>query len=188
MNPGNKRGVSAIIGYVMLVAIVIAISIGVYTWMRSYIPSEALACPDGVSVSVPDYSYNCSSHQLNFTLENSGTFSIAGYLVKATNNSAQTIATIDLTKYYADQSKISANLIFYGSYASGVNSIGPSGDKDGSGNPTYITANEFNGIPDKYGDLVRLEITPVRWVTYNGQLKYSVCSNAKILEKISCLG
>ncbi len=186
MDSKNKRGVSAIIGYVMLIAIVIAISIGVYTWMRSYIPSEAIACPDGVSVSLTDVSYNCTAHQLNFTLENSGTFSIAGYLVKATNNSAQTIATIDLTQYYADQSKISANTIFYGSYTSGANGIGPLGDKDSLGNPTYITYNEFNGIPDKYGDLVRLEITPVRWATYNGQLKYSVCSNAKISEKIIC--
>ncbi len=180
----NKRGVSAIVGYIMLVAIVIAISVGVYTWMKSYIPSEALTCPDGVSVSVPDYYYNCTAHKLNFTLENSGTFSIAGYLVKATNNSAQTIATIDLTKYYSGSGTVEANAVLY--ISRGLNAIGPLGDKDSNGNPTYLTSNELDGIDGKYGNLTRIEITPVRYVNYKGQLKYSVCSSAKISEKVSC--
>jgi len=43
----NKRGVSIVIGYVLLIAISIVISILVYQALKTYVPKEALECSDG---------------------------------------------------------------------------------------------------------------------------------------------
>ena len=51
MNTKNKKGVSEIIGYILLVAIVVTISIFVYQWLKTYVPQDAISCPDGVSLS-----------------------------------------------------------------------------------------------------------------------------------------
>ncbi len=79
----NKRGVSEIIGYILLIAIVVVVSIFVFQWLKSYVPQSALTCPEGTTVSIPEYKYDCTANMLNFTLENDGTFSIAGYFIHA---------------------------------------------------------------------------------------------------------
>jgi len=178
MNLKNKRGVSVIIGYVMLIAIVIAISVGIYHWMKSYVPQDALTCPDGTSVSIPDYIYDCSSNQLNFSLKNTGTFSVAGYFIKATNNSNQNIATINLVPYYTGIGTVAKNSILFSGYLSGLNPRDP-------GSTIPLKNNGFN-LPSSINHLVTIEITPARYVTYNNQVRFSTCGNAKISEKVSC--
>ena len=79
----NKKGVSEIIGYILLIAIVVAISVFVYQFLKSYVPKESLTCPDGVTLLIPDYKYNCLENLLNFTVQNEGTFSIGGYFIHA---------------------------------------------------------------------------------------------------------
>ncbi len=174
----NKRGVSVIIGYILLVAIVVAISVGVYTWMKSYVPQDALQCPDGVSVSIPDYTYDCATNQLNLSIQNSGTFSIAGYFIKATNNSGLTLATIDLTPYYHGTGSLANNAILFSSYLSGLNSKDPGAKVPQEGN-TF-------SIPSYYGKILRIEITPARYVTYNNKIRFATCGNAIVSERLSC--
>ena len=66
----NRKGISVMIGYILLIAIAIVISVVVYQWLKTYIPTEPLKCSDGVSVFVEDYTYNCTTNQFNFTLKN----------------------------------------------------------------------------------------------------------------------
>jgi hypothetical protein len=183
----NKRGVSVIIGYVMLIAIVITISLLVYQWMKSYVPQEALQCPDGVSVVLQDYKYDCTSGNslLNFSLVNQGTFSVAGYFIKASNDSSQEIATTDLTPYYIGQdqalSGAAGNIILFGPCDTKLcNLLSPGKSRDMLDNAFNLSKYNFPGQV-KY-----IEITPIRFIDYKGQNRLASCSSATITEKISC--
>jgi len=76
---GNRRGISEIIGYVILISITLAMSLIVYAWLKTYIPSDAPKCSDGVSVFLQNYTYDCSVQNLTVNLKNNGRFDLAGY-------------------------------------------------------------------------------------------------------------
>ncbi|HTZ41860.1 MAG TPA: archaellin/type IV pilin N-terminal domain-containing protein [Candidatus Omnitrophota bacterium] len=176
----NKRGVSEIIGYVLLIAIVVVISIFVYQWLKSYVPQSALTCPDGTAVSISNYKYNCAANanNLSFTLSNDGTFSIAGYFIHASNNSNQTIATIDLSNYYTGPGDNGGGSILLGA----GNNLEP-GQDEGIGRNTF----NLSMTPAiKTGTLTELEVIPIRYVEYNGKQRVANCGNAKISISLSC--
>src|SRR3989344_2264370 len=95
----QRRGVSNIIGYILLVAIVIALSVLVYGWLKTYIPKESIECRDGTSVSINAYVYDCSNKVLNITLKNSGRFDIAGFYIYGKTTTQEGLATTDLSLY-----------------------------------------------------------------------------------------
>lgn len=80
----NKRALSEILAYVILITMALALSVLVYSWLKCYIPgscgSAAVTCPEGVNVVIKDYS--CVSGQLNVTVENKGLFSADGVVMK----------------------------------------------------------------------------------------------------------
>lgn len=181
----NKRGVSEIIGYVLLMAVVITISVIVYQWLKSYVPQEALACPDGVSVAIPELVYNCSANSLNFTLENTGTFSITGYYIKATNSSTQEIATIDLAKYYAGDAGFVAGSAVQ--FAANNNTVLPGNIEDIKKNANFFNLNKFtNDVKPFPGTIASIEITPIMYVNYNGKKRVASCTSAILDEPIAC--
>ena len=55
----DKRGISIVIGYILLVTVSIAMSILVYQWLKTYVPKEFLECPDGTSILAKEISYDC---------------------------------------------------------------------------------------------------------------------------------
>src|SRR3989338_6029523 len=93
----NKKGISIIIGYVLLISVAIVIGGVTYQWLKSYVPKDSVECPEGVSMYLEKAF--CNNNQLKITLKNNGRFDIEGYFVHASNNSLQEIATIDLSKY-----------------------------------------------------------------------------------------
>ena len=46
----NKKGLSVMIGYVLLVTFAIIISAIVYQQIKTYLPTEDKVCPEGVSL------------------------------------------------------------------------------------------------------------------------------------------
>ncbi len=176
----NKRGVSEIIGYILLIAIVVVISIFVYGWLKTFVPQQSLTCPDGTSVSISNLVYNCTLNTLNFSLDNDGTFSISGYFVHASNDTTQQIPAIDLTPYYMGPSgnKASNSIVF--SY---YNILDP-------GKEESLNVNGYNlslYLPTiATGTINKIEIIPIRYVNYNGKSRTATCSNAKIDIPVSC--
>lgn len=172
----NKRGVSEIVGYILLIAIVVAISIFVYQWLKSYVPKDSLTCPDGTTLLITDYKYNCTANMLNFTLQNEGTFSIGGYFVHA-SNSTQEIATIDLTHYYTGTYDLSSGAISFGF----TNVLDP-----GKIIPKVSNGFNLSIVPPITGTLNKLEITPMRYMVYQGKNRTATCGNARISIPITC--
>jgi len=95
----NKKAVSEIVSYVLLISITFAISGIVYSWLVFYVtPGEEIKCDDGVSLTIRNYEYNCSTKQLNLTLQNRGLFNFDGYIIRVNNQTGSNIGVYSLIK------------------------------------------------------------------------------------------
>jgi hypothetical protein len=166
----NKKGVSVIIGYVLLIVFVIAMGVVIYNWMKTYVPKEDLVCPDEVSLFIKDYS--CDSNELNLTLKNNGMFSVGGYFIRVTDNPQAGLATVD----------ISPNI------TSGGEFLPPSGVKfTGSKNslaPSYDESHLFD-ISHLSG-LYKIEIIPLRWQEQDKRERIATCRTSIVREDLIC--
>jgi hypothetical protein len=77
----NKKGISAMVGYVLLIIIAVALAAGVFTFLRTFIPKERVECPEEIHIVIQDYV--CSSGVLNLTFSNRGLFTVDGVYVRA---------------------------------------------------------------------------------------------------------
>jgi hypothetical protein len=132
----NKRAVSTIVAYVLLISISIALSVLVYNWLKFYIGDEELReCPDGVSVIIQDY--KCVSGEggyLNVTVKNKGRFTIDGFVLRVHN-------------------KTGADMGFYVINNTGV-SIPPGGEATGF----YFFSDTYSG--NKFTTISLVEVQP----------------------------
>ena len=82
----KKNGVSLMVSYVLLVVIALALSIGIYTWLKATANVEPTpACPKGVAIIISDY--NCeTSGEIEITIKNKGTHNISGFVVRVSKN------------------------------------------------------------------------------------------------------
>jgi len=83
----NKRGVSLLVSYVLLITIAVALSVLVYNWLRFYLQdAEVEECKEGISLVIQDYECVLASGgddgSLSLTLKNKGRFNIDGFLLK----------------------------------------------------------------------------------------------------------
>jgi hypothetical protein len=70
----DKRGVSIMIGYVLLIVIAISLSVMVFAYLRLYLPGERLQCPEDVHLVIAEAS--CSGGNVLVTIENRGLRSV----------------------------------------------------------------------------------------------------------------
>jgi len=169
----SKKGVSIMIGYVLLVTFAIIIGLVVYQWMKTYVPQEDLNCPDGVSLFIKDYS--CDSNALTINFRNNGKFNVGGYFIYASNSSGDDIATIDFSGNITGENAIIQSVIKFGAVAPG-NSLEPN--------------EEESHIYDLTGmeDIRLIEILPVRWQEEKNRNILVTCKDAKVRERIECGG
>ena len=78
----DKRGISVIIGYILLISIAIGLSVMVYNWLLNYLPGETAECPDSVHLDLRSLSCQGIHRQLNFTVRNNGHHTFDGFIVK----------------------------------------------------------------------------------------------------------
>ena len=166
----NKRGVSVLIGYVLLVVFVIAMGVVIYNWMKTYVPKEDLVCPDGVSLFIKDYT--CDSDDLTLTLKNNGLFNVGAYFVRVTDTPEAGLATRD----------ISPNITAGGEFLS------PSGVKfTGSENslaPNYDETHVFD--ISHLTNIYTIEIIPLRWQEQDRRKRMVTCRTSIIREELTC--
>jgi hypothetical protein len=147
----SKKGVSVIVEYIFLVTFTIIIGVVVYQWMKTYVPQNDLNCPEGSSILIEDYSYDCTSRILTLTITNNGKFDIGGYFIYATDSLKGELATMDLSQNNTDEeSKRSLPVIKFGGMES-TNLLKP--------NEKEIEIYNLTGTKDIYS----IEIIPIRW-------------------------
>lgn len=167
----SKKGISVIVGYVLLIAFVVALAIIVYQWMESYVPIEELTCPDGVSILIEKY--QCEDNQLILNLRNNGKFNLGGYFVYVTGSPNVNVATIDLSNYTDPSMHLYPTGVKLGGNSSG-NSLLPGQREIEIFNLTNI------------GKIYTIEIIPIRWLKEENRIKLSSCKDEKIRERLVC--
>lgn len=81
----SKKGLSEIVGYVILIIIAVTLAGLVYGWLKLQVPKDKLSCPDSVGIIIKDYACNTGSKTVNITIENRGYFNIDGINARASN-------------------------------------------------------------------------------------------------------
>ena len=132
----QKKGLSNMVAYVLLITITIALSVLVYNWLQFYVGASDLEeCPDGVNLVIQNYT--CSKGQngkVNVTLKNKGLFEVDGFILRV-------------------HDRIDADFGFYTLNSSGsVISVG------GTDSKNYL----FSDYPsDGFTDVTLIEVQPI---------------------------
>jgi len=82
----NKKGLSEVVGYVLLIGVAVSLSVLVYYFIQSYLPKPISECPEGVSIVIQDYSCSTDKNEFNLTVQNKGLFDIDGFILKASDD------------------------------------------------------------------------------------------------------
>ncbi len=133
----NKKGISELVAYVLLISLSIALSIVVYNWLRAYvIPYQPKTCPDGISIIIKDYT--CYSGNITLNLSNKGLFRIDGYIFRINNESDATGNPVGLPINVITTKTLTTPL-----------------------QPGEVTSGSWN-YKTKYAKIVEMEIEPFR--------------------------
>jgi len=83
----NKKAISEIVSYVLLVVLAVVLASAVYVFLKPYAekPLSEDECPDGISIVVERY--NCYNDTINLTLKNRGIFAVNAVRLKIINYS-----------------------------------------------------------------------------------------------------
>lgn len=83
----DKRGLSNLVAYVLLITITISLSVLVYGWLKFYVESEDVVdCPSGVNIVIDGYDCSLSpSKTLEVRLKNKGLFNVDGFVLRFHN-------------------------------------------------------------------------------------------------------
>jgi len=78
----NKKAISGVISYVLFIAIGIGIAMMVYAGLKYYpsIIEPRIACKEGTSLILEDYSFNGDLNILALNLKNNGLFNVDGFI------------------------------------------------------------------------------------------------------------
>ena len=171
----NKKGLSIVISYILLIAISIVMSVIVYQWLKTYIPAQSLQCDQGTSLFITDYNYDCTKSLLNITVENNGKFSINGYFIHVSNKSGEELPSIDISNDIIYGGNYSLNSVMFSLFED--NPLTPDAPRD-------VNLATFN--VSKYGELYKVEIIPVRIEKVNNKKRIVSCSNAEVSSDLTC--
>lgn len=171
LKKSNKKGVSIMIGYVLLVTTAIIMGVIIYQWIKTYVPSDTLECPDGVSLFIKQYSYDCNNSELSLTLKNNGVFSVAGYFIYGSNKTDQELATTDLSNYTNSGEGKGGTVLLA---------------MENSFDPNQEITNVFNLPNSSLGRIYSIDIIPIRFQEENNKRRFVSCGNSKIKEIINC--
>lgn len=175
--PQNKKAVSELISYVLLIVIAIGASVLVYSALKLYIPKPGPTCQDGISLVISDF-YSCkietapNSANLTLSLSNKGKFTVDAAYIRIGRPDQKTtvwINAVNLSQYY----------LYYNS----IKGLPP-----GQETPmqTYkINDRTIQGTsPITIAGPYILEIDPV--IIDKTTKKEAICKNAIITQEITC--
>ena len=170
----NRKGISVMVGYVLLIVFAIVIGAIVFQWLRTYVPAQSLECTEGVSLFIEEAAFNESSKKLDVTIKNNGRFNVAGYFIHVTNESGQELATIDMS---VNLNQSFGGIFFGGSvlFASGgTNSMKPGESEE----------NVFD-VPDEVGEPLSVRVIPARFQEQDNRNRFISCGDSSVIQKIT---
>ena len=168
------------IGYFLLVSFAIIMSAIIYTWLKTYTPSETLECPGSTSFFITSIACG-GNYNLNLTLRNNGKFDIGGYLIRGAITPGQDLAVLDLSGTN-ESAELNTSAGDGGLPLNpGVKFLG----EDNPMKPGEERTNEFIlSLPAT--NIHTVEIIPIRYQEQENKKRLVICGDSKITEKITC--
>ncbi len=81
----NKKAISLMLSYVILISIAIAMSITIFAWLKLVANIEPIvSCEEGTSIIV--YDYSCVDDKFILILKNNGLFNVDGFILNVGND------------------------------------------------------------------------------------------------------
>lgn len=177
----NKKAISPLLSYVLLISFLIIIAGIVYVGLKTYIPSDKTECPAGVSIAIK--SINCpvstyfppavELYFLYLEIENNGRFDIGGYIVNAKNQTD----TFDFSKYFIEGNPLNIGRGKFGNTIIFTPTT--------INNPFTPESNVTNFFWNN-GNITSIEITPIRFENEGDNQKFVICTDAKITSPVRC--
>ena len=79
----NKKAVSEMVSYVLLIVIAVGLSVLVFAFLRLYVPKfQVPECPDGISLTIQEYSCSASTDSLQLKIHNRGLCNVTSVFVR----------------------------------------------------------------------------------------------------------
>lgn len=156
----NKKGVSEIISYVLLVIIAVGLSVFVYNYLDLFVPKEKAECGQDISLIIKDYV--CQSKLLNLTLLNKGLFTIDAVYIRAGTENQKV------------RDLLNGDNVYFG-IIQGQKGLNPGK----TFSKIYITTNSNLFLP---GGTYTVEVQPA---VFSGN-DLALCNNAVVTQKITC--
>ncbi|MFH1365230.1 MAG: hypothetical protein ABIH28_01450 [archaeon] len=185
MNKKNKKGLSEIMGYLLLVSFAIFMSFLVYEGLKSYVPTKSFECPDGVSifiqsvecekVAVGDGTY---TYDLKLNIKNNGRYNIAGYFLHATINESQLVATTDLVPFLLETKGTAGGTFKFNNAVLFEIST--------TGNFVNVSTTAFARFNDLPKQIYSIDVLPIRFQKEENRLRMVSCGKATVREAIIC--
>jgi flagellin-like protein len=162
----GKKGLSNVVAYVLLIAIVIALAILIYGWLKMVVLADELPdCGPNVNLVIDDYdcvidSSDITDSQINVTIRNKGLFFVDGYITRI-------------------HTREGAEFAFYT-----LNDTGKRISPDGVVRDEYVHADILRAIDPipLYSDLTLIEIQPFLIDDESGQIS---CKSL-VSQEIAC--
>ena len=166
----SRKGLSEMVSYVLLIVIVISMSVLIYNYMEGFIPRYREVCPEGVSLIVREYTCSAVNKTLSLTLQNKGLFTVEAYVLRASDDPLDEIAT----KYLDPIDPLNPNL---------NPGFIPLVSLDGKGLAPGEESVQNLNYSSLSGDLAFIEITPF---IITPDKKTTICGNNRIKEVVQC--
>lgn len=106
----DKKALSEMISYVLLIIIALALSAVVYNYLTSLTPKEKAECPEDISLYLSEARCNITSNKLSFEYTNSGLFKTEGIYVRFGNISSTVRKTLNNNQPYFNPSNPGENI------------------------------------------------------------------------------
>ena len=195
----NKKGLSEIVSYVLLILVALSLSVAVYTWLKVYVPKDKLECPDGVSLIIKELECGNANKFVNITFGNKGRFDVDGIYLKF-SDSEKKVPYFGLPFVY--ETLCDRNLPqeqYRGTCISFMTSNSLRQNRNENSSVLYFGINGmkpedadiiglFDYSKDIYGNskirIVKVQVEP--FVIDKKANKFSVCEDATISQEINC--
>lgn len=84
----DKRAISNMVSYVLLIVITLSTAAGVYAFLKfkAQVPTDDATCEVDVSMTIKNYECEPGNSKIIIRLENSGFFNIDGFFIKGAND------------------------------------------------------------------------------------------------------
>ncbi len=158
----NKKGVSVMIAYVLLIVIAIGVSAGVYSFLKIYIPKEKPECSDEIHLITKNFSCNSQiTNPLSITFSNKGLFTVDAVYVRIARserkirqlvNDPNDLKPTEIDKFFIELP------------------------------PGQTVTKTYKADPIDGADNYTLEIQPA---VYDGNI-LAICENAVVTQDIAC--